>query len=234
MRGNSSHRRRPGERVETANNRLLHLRAQSARSSRKRTIIRTGRRNFSVARHYLGIDLKVTYCPNSRDSRSRGGLGRCSPSNGADSAGSNMALVKSSKIATGARKAVPISSPPKPMPLTNLHAPGQKVGTGTPETVFERIADATEEFASGLTQASAAAEPLRKSMEQIASGAEEAAGASQEQLAAIKRIFDGLRTGRGETDALRRRTDNVQITLGDVAERITASARAIERNAQRQ
>jgi methyl-accepting chemotaxis protein len=145
-----------------------------------------------------------------------------------------MSLVKSSKIAAGAPKATPISSPPKPMPLANPHALGQKVGTGTPEALFERLAAATEEFASGLTQASAAAEQLRKSMEQIASGAEEAAGASQEQLAAIKRIFDGLRTARGETDALRRRTDNVQNTLGDVAERITASARAIERNAQRQ
>ena len=71
-------------------------------------------------------------------------------------------------------------------------------------------------------------------MEQIAAGAEEAAGASQEQLAATKRIFDGLRTARGETDALRRRTETVQIMLGDAGERITASARAIERNAQRQ
>jgi methyl-accepting chemotaxis protein len=70
-------------------------------------------------------------------------------------------------------------------------------------------------------------------MEQIASGAEEAAGASQEQLAAIKRILDGLRTARGETDALRRRTETVQTMLGDAAERITASARAIERNARR-
>jgi methyl-accepting chemotaxis protein len=41
------------------------------------------------------------------------------------------------------------------------------------------------------------------------SQAEEAAGASQEQLAAIKQIFDGLRAARGETDALRRRTENV-------------------------
>ncbi|WP_244532428.1 methyl-accepting chemotaxis protein [Methylocapsa palsarum] len=71
-------------------------------------------------------------------------------------------------------------------------------------------------------------------MEQIAGGAEEAAGASQEQLAAIKRIFDRLRTARAETDVLRRRTENVEALLGDAAERITASARAIENSAQRQ
>ena len=40
-----------------------------------------------------------------------------------------------------------------------------------------------EELASGLTEASSAAEELRRSMEQIASGAEEAASAAQETLA---------------------------------------------------
>jgi methyl-accepting chemotaxis protein len=145
-----------------------------------------------------------------------------------------MALVKSSKVAARTVKATTTSSPPKQKRLANPPSPNQKPGVGAPEALFERVAAATEEFASGLTQASAAAEQLRKSMEQIAAGAEEAAGASQEQLAAIKRIFDSLRTARGETDALRRRTETVQIMLGDAGERITASARAIERNAQRQ
>jgi methyl-accepting chemotaxis protein len=145
-----------------------------------------------------------------------------------------MALVKSSKVAARTLKATATSSRAEPKPLANPPAPTQKSGTRTPEALSERVAAATEEFASGLTEASAAAEQLRKSMEQIAAGAEEAAGASQEQLAAIKRIFDGLRTARGETDALRRRTETVQLMLGDTAERITASARAIERNAQRQ
>ena len=145
-----------------------------------------------------------------------------------------MALVKSSKIAARALKAAPMSSPSKPMPRANPPTPAQKVGTGTSQALFERVAAATEEFASGLTEASAAAEQLRKSMEQISAGAEEAAGASQEQLAAIKRISEGLRTARGETEGLRRRTENVQILLGDTGERITASAQAIERNARRQ
>src|SRR6202789_2673422 len=145
-----------------------------------------------------------------------------------------MALVKSSKVAARTLKAPTTPSPAEPNPLANPPAPTQKSSSRTPEALSERVAAATEEFASGLTQASAGAEQLRKSMEQIASGAEEAAGASQEQLAANKRIFDGLRAARGETDALRRRTENVQIMLSDAAERITASARAIERNAQRQ
>ena len=145
-----------------------------------------------------------------------------------------MALVKSSKIAARPLETPSVVTASKSMPRAELSPPNEKVGTSTAAALFERVAAATEEFASGLTQASAAAEQLRRSMEQIAAGAEEAAGASQEQLAAIKRIFDGLRTARGETDALRRRTETVQILLGDAAERITASARAIERNAQRQ
>jgi methyl-accepting chemotaxis protein len=145
-----------------------------------------------------------------------------------------MALVKSSKLAARPVKAPSIPTTSKSMPRAKPPALAEKVGAPTSAVLFERVAAATEEFASGLTQASAAAEQLRKSMEQIAAGAEDAAGASQEQLAAIKRIFDGLRTGRGETDALRRRTETVQTMLGDAGERITASARAIERNAQRQ
>src|SRR5580693_7459396 len=145
-----------------------------------------------------------------------------------------MALVKNSKIAARSLKAPPIPTASKSTPRAEPPLRAAKVGASTTAVLFERVAAATEEFASGLTQASAAAEQLRKSMEQIAAGAEEAAGASQEQLAAIKRIFDGLRTARGETDALRRRTETVQIMLVDAGERITASARAIERNAQRQ
>src|SRR5579864_3870150 len=116
-----------------------------------------------------------------------------------------MALVKSSKVASRALKATTTSSPPQPKSLANSPSPKQRLGRPTAAALFERVAAATEEFASGLTQASAAAEQLRKSMEQIAAGAEEAAGASQEQLAAIKQVFEGLRAARSETDALRRR-----------------------------
>ena len=145
-----------------------------------------------------------------------------------------MALVKSSKVAARTPRATTIPGPSGQKPLAKPPAPAQNPGVRTPEALYDRVAAATEEFASGLLEASAAAEQLRKSMEQIAAGAEDAAGASQEQLAAIKRIFDGLRTARGETEALRRRTETVQTTLGDAAGRITASSRAIERNAQRQ
>jgi methyl-accepting chemotaxis protein len=100
--------------------------------------------------------------------------------------------------------------------------------------VAERVAAATEELASGLAEASAAAEELRRSMEQIASGADEAAGGVQEQLAAIKSIVGNLGSARIQADVGRRSTDAVQIVLSETASQITASVRSIERNAERQ
>ena len=102
------------------------------------------------------------------------------------------------------------------------------------DKVAERIAAATEELASGLAEASAAAEELRRSMEQIAAGADEAAGASQEQLAAIKNVTANLMVARNEADNSRRRTDSTQVLLVETATQISASVRAIEKNAERQ
>ena len=94
-----------------------------------------------------------------------------------------MALVKTSKIAAGSTKMGLGPEAPKPITAARpsaraLHEGAGQTGTGpSPDQLSERIAAATEELASGLTEASAAAEQLRRSMEQIASGAEEAAGA---------------------------------------------------------
>ena len=65
-------------------------------------------------------------------------------------------------------------------------APGKS--DGRQQKIEERVAAATEELASGLTQAASAAEELRRSMEQIASGAEEAA-----ELDAVRAIEDATR-----------------------------------------
>src|SRR6185436_6153055 len=89
----------------------------------------------------------------------------------------------------------------------------KKPRAGTQDRVSERLAAATEQLASGLTEASAAAEELRRAMEQIASGASEAAGASQEQLAALKQTTASLGTARTQADASRRRTEAIEILL---------------------
>jgi methyl-accepting chemotaxis protein len=147
-----------------------------------------------------------------------------------------MALVKTTKIssatakgAPGANKGVKASSPVKPALRPAAPAKGLQK-----DKVAERIAAATEELASGLTEAAAAAEELRRSMEQIAAGAEEAAGASQEQLAAIKSATANLTVARGEADGARRKTEAAQVLLTEAATQISASIVAIEKNAERQ
>jgi len=143
-----------------------------------------------------------------------------------------MALVKTSKIASGAAKAksaaVRTPAPIVARPVSRTGAPLSK------DKLAERIAAATEEMAAGLAEASAAAEQLRRSMEQIASGAEEAAGGSQEQVTAISSVLANLTTARGLADAARKRAEGVQLVLAETAAQITASVRAIERNAERQ
>jgi methyl-accepting chemotaxis protein len=139
-----------------------------------------------------------------------------------------MALVKTSKLGADAPTAT--AKPPVSTPKT-ARVRGAAVSQ---DQLSERIAAATEELASGLSEASAAAEQLRRSMEQIASGAEEAAGGSQEQLAAIKSVLSNLTAARGAAEASRRRTEALQLVLAETAGQITTSVRAIERNAERQ
>ncbi len=138
-----------------------------------------------------------------------------------------MALVKKSKI--GAVQATPVTAPAAPAAKPAVaRAPAKQ------QTVFERVAAATEELASGLTEASAATKELGRSMEQIATGAEEAAGASQEQSASIKRIVAGLVAARAEAEKSGRRSETLIATLAEATAQIVASVRAIERTAERQ
>ena len=145
-----------------------------------------------------------------------------------------MALVKTSKINPSTEKVAAPAPAPARAAGKKRHQPNGVAALEPPEPVFERLAAATEELARGLTEAAAAADELGRSMQQIAGGAEEAAGASQQQLAAIGGILTNLRTAREESDASRRRTENVQILLAETSAQITASVQSIERNARRQ
>ncbi len=143
-----------------------------------------------------------------------------------------MPLVKTSKISpTGGKQPAPAGSPRL---VTPNGGKTRSSAATRDDKIAERVAAATEELASGLAEASAAAEELRRSMEQIASGAEEAAGGAQEQSAAIKSIVGNLGTARAQADTARKGTDTVRSALGEAVGQITASVRAIERNAERQ
>ena len=151
-----------------------------------------------------------------------------------------MALVKKSKLTVGTTPPPgdpSIRAPARPSaPARNGKQNGvtRRVSARPQDKVSERLAAATEELASGLTEAAAAAEELRRAMEQIASGASEASGASQEQLAAIKLAVTNLGTARGQAEASRRRTETVEVMLAETAVQIGTSVRAIERNSARQ
>ena len=143
-----------------------------------------------------------------------------------------MPLVKKSKISADSAKS---PDPSTPRPLAPAKPGAQRaVSPIRNQTIAERVAAATEELASGLTQASAATTQLARSMEQIASGAEEAASASQEQSAAIKRIVAELAAARIAADASGRRSDSAVTNLTETSTQIAASVRAIKRNAERQ
>jgi methyl-accepting chemotaxis protein len=146
-----------------------------------------------------------------------------------------MPLVKTSKISPAPKGTVAASKASKTAPAAKASRAALANGKGVAkDKIAERIAAATEQLASGLTEASAAAEELRRAMEQIAAGANEAAGASQEQLAAIGNVKTNLTLARGEADSSRRRTEATQIMLVEMATQITASVRAVEKNAERQ
>jgi methyl-accepting chemotaxis protein len=140
-----------------------------------------------------------------------------------------MALVKKSKIAAATAK----PAAPSTLPAANpKHRPSR--ASASKQTVFDRVAAATEELASGLTEAASATKELGRSMAQIAAGAEEAAGASQEQSAAIKRIVASFGAARTEAEKSGRRSEALIVTLAEATTQIVASVRSIERNAERQ
>jgi methyl-accepting chemotaxis protein len=144
-----------------------------------------------------------------------------------------MSLVKTSKIpGTKAKRPYGVPAAAIPTKAPPLRA-GKTTNGSQSDKVSERVAAATEELASGLTEASAAAEELRRSMEQIAAGADEAAGASHEQLEAVKSVASNLKVARSEADSARRRTEATQVSLMEAATQITGSVQAIERNERR-
>ena len=149
-----------------------------------------------------------------------------------------MALVKTSTLATKSRaRAVPrstadVQAPPKQA----REKPRNQVRKGdrNRQTAAERLGAATQELASGVTEAASAAEELRRAMEQIATAAEEAAGAAQESLAGITSLAASFAQTRERADRSQNQVSVLQSQLGEAAAYIDTSVEAIEINAGRQ
>jgi methyl-accepting chemotaxis protein len=98
----------------------------------------------------------------------------------------------------------------------------------------ERIAAATSELASGITEAASASEELRKAADQIAAGAEEAASASQQSLKAVNHGATLVQKAKENAEAGVNKTEALQTLVADVAAKIGNSIMAISRAAERQ
>ena len=102
------------------------------------------------------------------------------------------------------------------------------------QKVEERIAAASEELASGISQSASAAEELRRAMEQISSGAEEAASASHETLAVAGSTATALTQARERATLSRSRTEALQTLILESSNQISAWASNIKQNGERQ
>ncbi len=102
------------------------------------------------------------------------------------------------------------------------------------QKIAERVAAATAEMASGISQSAAAATELRKSMEQIATGAEEAAGAAQESLRAVTSIGAGIGEAKDKAEQSRQKAAALQLLLAELISKIAASVANITTSADRQ
>ena len=146
-----------------------------------------------------------------------------------------MALVKTSRIQGGGRAPAKPSSPVEPPARTAPRAPAPRRKLNRGEGgIAGRIGAATQELASGVTEAATAAAELGKAMEQIAAGAEEAAGAAQQSLAAIGAMSAAFAQSRERAEQGRVQAGALQGQLAEAGGQIEASVASVETNAERQ
>ena len=149
-----------------------------------------------------------------------------------------MALVKTSELASGAKPRTPLHPdvPPIGRPAGNAAAQrrGQERARVRREKAAERIGAATEQLASGVTQAAAAAEQLRRGLEQIAAAAAEASSAAEESQSAVATLQGIFAQARDLSQQSRGRTEALRTTLAEVGGQIEALVGAVRDSALRQ
>jgi methyl-accepting chemotaxis protein len=158
--------------------------------------------------------------------------------------GPAISLVKRADLSDRTPDRTPDRTAPRPVHTNGGAGPGVDVvnpqqrarerSRARHQKIAERIASATEELASGVSQAATAANQLRKAMEQIASGAEEAAGAAQQSLTAIAHIAAALVQARGKAETSRKKTEAVQTVLAESVAQIANSVASVAASAERQ
>jgi len=102
------------------------------------------------------------------------------------------------------------------------------------QKIAERVAAATVEMASGISESATAAQQLRRSMEQIATGAEEASGAAQQSLTAVTEIAAGVIQAKQKAEFSLQKSETLSTLLAELNTQISASVINIETGADRQ
>ncbi|MDQ2106097.1 methyl-accepting chemotaxis protein [Azospirillum isscasi] len=102
------------------------------------------------------------------------------------------------------------------------------------QKVAERVASASSQMASGISESASASDQLRKSMEQIATGAQEASGAAQQSLTAVTNIAKAILESKDQAEVSRQKSNQLQVLLAEVGTQIAASVTSIGANAERQ
>ena len=102
------------------------------------------------------------------------------------------------------------------------------------QKIAERVAAATAQMASAISESASAAQLLRKSIERIATGAEEASGAAQLSLTAVNDIATGVIQAKVQADVSRQKSEALQGLLGELNVQIAASVLNIGTCADRQ
>ena len=98
----------------------------------------------------------------------------------------------------------------------------------------ERIATATIQLSSGITESAAAAEELKRAADQIATGAEEASGAAQESLTAFKQVEIAILRQLQNADLSQTKAESTQALVASTSADVATLVSNVSIAAQRQ
>ncbi|HEX4856225.1 MAG TPA: methyl-accepting chemotaxis protein [Limnobacter sp.] len=142
-----------------------------------------------------------------------------------------MALVKKQIHAVGSSEIRPSSA------QANRDSEAQRKRARTlakQQQAAERVAAATSQLSSGITEAASAAEQLKRASDQIATGAEEASGAAQESLAAFRQVGTAIDRQLKNAEDSQTLMDNTQVLVQKTGEEIRNLISNVSVAAQRQ
>ena len=98
----------------------------------------------------------------------------------------------------------------------------------------ERIAAATGQLSSGITEAAAASQQLQSASDQIAVTAEETSGAAQESLAAFNQVNDSISLQLSNAEGSRARCEVLTGVVSETSEKIDSLVANVREAANRQ